>query len=139
MESVSKYGHLIHRAVGSVDYWTQAAMRRFVLDISRRMDKQNISRGALAERLNATPAYVTKVLRGDVNFTLETMAKLSLAVGGRLHVEVVDGSSRFETAEWHYERTKAAPAVQTERIKFAANLAANEPSYEYEKVVGHVA
>ena len=133
---MGKYGRLVRRVVGGVDYWTQAAMRRFVLEIDRRMRDQSMSRALLAKKLSSTPAYVTKVMRGDVNFTLETMTKLALAVGGRLHVEVVDRDSRWQPTEWHSERQEIAPAVRTGTIKFS-NPAANQPAYDYR--VGRVA
>ena len=87
---MGKYSRLLKKVVGSAEYWTQAAMRRFVLDINARMDAQNLSRAELAKKLKTSPAYVTKVMRGDVNFTLETMTRLALAVGGKLRIEVVD-------------------------------------------------
>lgn len=128
---MGKYGHLVKRVVGGVDYWTQAAMRRFVLEIDHRMRNQSMSRALLAKKLDSTPAYVTKVMRGDVNFTLETMTKLALAVGGRLHIEVVDRDSRWQPAEWYSERQEVAPAVHTGRIRFSGS-AANQPTYDYQ-------
>lgn len=133
---MGKYGHLVKRVVGGVDYWTQAAMRRFVLEIDHRMRNQSMSRAMLAKKLDSTPAYVTKVMRGDVNFTLETMTKLALAVGGRLHIEVVDRNTRWQPAEWHSEHQEAAPAVRTGTIRFAGP-AANQPTYDY--LMGQVA
>ena len=103
---MGKYRKLINRLTGSVDYWAQAAMRRFVLDLDRRMNEEKISRAELAHRLGATPAYVSKVMRGDVNFTLETMTKLSLAVGGKLQVQIVDKAAVVEATE-----AKAGPVT----------------------------
>jgi transcriptional regulator with XRE-family HTH domain len=87
---MGKYSRLLKKVVGSVEYWTQAAMRRFVLDINARMIAQDLSRADLAKRLGTSPAYVTKAMRGDVNLTLETMTRLALAVGGKLRIEIVD-------------------------------------------------
>lgn len=87
---MGKYSRLLKKIVGSTEYWTQAAMRRFVLDINARMAAQELSRADLAKKLGTSPAYVTKAMRGDVNFTLETMTRLALAVGGKLRIEVVD-------------------------------------------------
>lgn len=135
---MGKYGHLIKRVVGGVDYWTQAAMRRFVLEIDRRMRDQSMSRALLAEKLSTSPAYVTKVMRGDVNFTLETMTKLALAVGGRLQIEVVDSESRWRPAEWRSGRHEIAPVVQTGTVRFA-DRAANQSAYDYETLAGQAA
>jgi transcriptional regulator with XRE-family HTH domain len=136
--NMSKYGRLVRRAVESVDYWTQAAMRRFVLDINSRMSAQYISRVELAKKLGTSPAYITKALRGDVNFTLETMTKLALAVGGKLHIEVVNRemSPRWRQMEWHFERRheQVAPG-QTMRLELDLdNIAANEPKCDKQKM-----
>lgn len=113
---MGKYGRLVRSVVGSVEYWTQAAMRRFVLDIDHRMNAQNISRAELAEAIGTSRAYVTKALRGDVNFTLETMTKLALAVGGKLHIEVVDRSVSVPrwSVEWHYKSRNAVSAAPSQ-------------------------
>lgn len=131
---MGKYGRLVKRAVESVDYWAQAAMRRFVLDINSRMSDQDISRAELAKKLGTSPAYVTKALRGDVNFTLETMTKLALAVGGKLHIEVVnrDMSPRWRPMEWHLQRRNDVVAIgQTMKLQLELeNLPANDPKCE---------
>ena len=131
---MGKYGRLVGRLMQSVDYWAQAAMRRFVSDIDHRLGEQNMTRAQLAEKLGATPAYVTKVMRGDVNFTLETMTKLALAVGGKLQVNVVN---RDSSGEWNaplvYEKVPLYNAAQT--CSFEVGLAqpvANQPAFHYE-------
>ena len=134
---MGKYGRLVSRLMQSVDYWAQAAMRRFVSDINRRLNEQNMTRAQLAEKLGTTPAYITKVMRGDVNFTLETMTKLAIAVGGKLQVSIVD---RDSSGEWNvslvYE--KAPPlymAAQTQSLEFApAQNVANQPQFHYENL-----
>jgi transcriptional regulator with XRE-family HTH domain len=98
---MSKYAKLVNRTRKSVDYRAQAAMRDFVRDLIERMDRQGLSQAKLAEAIDASPAYVSKVMRGDVNFTLETMTKLAMATGGRVRVDIVDGTAA---------RSRPAPA-----------------------------
>ena len=47
------------------------------------MEANGVSRGELARRLEVSPAYITKVLRGNVNFTLDSMVRLVRGAGGR--------------------------------------------------------
>jgi transcriptional regulator with XRE-family HTH domain len=132
---MGKYGRLVGRIVQSVDYWAQAAMRRFVSDIDRRLIEQNVSRAQLAERLGTTPAYVTKVMRGDVNFTLETMTKLALAVGGRLQVKVVDRDASGECdVPLQYEKLPVYSAAQTRIEVLHSEHVANQPKFQYERL-----
>jgi hypothetical protein len=112
-------------------------MRRFVRDIDRRMIAQEITRVALADKIGTSPAYVTKALRGDVNFTLESMTKLALAVGGRLNVEVVDRRTDDAWDTVHLQRT----SVRTIRRVIVPDeflIAANECSVQRVAAVGGV-
>lgn len=54
------------------------------------MEDYSISRVELARRMGCSKAYITKLLRGSSNYTLETLIKLSLALGMKLRVELVD-------------------------------------------------
>lgn len=50
-------------------------------EISKHMAGNNISRVELAEKMGTSRAYITKMLRGDTNFTLETLVKIAGALG----------------------------------------------------------
>jgi len=52
------------------------------------MKANGVSRSELARRLGVSPAYVTKVLRGNVNFTLDSMVRLVRAAGGDVSLQV---------------------------------------------------
>jgi transcriptional regulator with XRE-family HTH domain len=92
----SKYATFYKAAIESTEYWTQVAILDFVRDLRARMDQQQprLTRAALAAKLNTSPAYVTKVLRGEANFTLETMTKLALAVDGKIRIHISDRNAQ---------------------------------------------
>lgn len=54
------------------------------LDVASRvidaMENRDLTRSELARRLNVSPAYITKVLRGHANLGLESLAKLAFAL-----------------------------------------------------------
>jgi transcriptional regulator with XRE-family HTH domain len=52
------------------------------------MEANGITRTDLARRLGVSPAYITKVLRGNVNFTVDPMVRLVKAAGGEISVQV---------------------------------------------------
>jgi transcriptional regulator with XRE-family HTH domain len=85
-----KYIEILQRTKQSIHYWTQVAMGDFVTAVLARMESREMSRADLAKRLEVSPAYISKVMRGDANFTLESMVKLARALGGRLRVDIVD-------------------------------------------------
>lgn len=68
------------------DYWVAGAIQDFTEEVCRLMEIQKVSRGELARRLGSSPAYVTKILRGNVNFTLASMVKVARALGAELRV-----------------------------------------------------
>lgn len=132
---MGKYSEALKKIGNGVDYYAQIAMRRFVLDVIDRMERFSISRAKLAESLGTSPAYVSKAMRGDVNFTLETMTKLALATGGRLDVRIVD--SKVSAVESSMEVTREdllSPVAlrviaRTENSQVFQFDPANEPSF----------
>ena len=55
------------------------------LDVATRvidaMENRGITRSDLARRLGVNPAYITKILHGHANLSLESLAKVAFAMG----------------------------------------------------------
>jgi transcriptional regulator with XRE-family HTH domain len=81
MMSEKRYREFIRSSKQSNVYWTESAITDFTEELSRLMQKNGVSRAEFAKRIGHSQAYVTKVLRGNVNFTLATMTKLARALG----------------------------------------------------------
>jgi transcriptional regulator with XRE-family HTH domain len=77
-------------------YWISLATYDFLEQIHEAMESAKISRTELASRLFASPAYITKIFRGDTNFTLETMIKLARRVGCKLEISLKPESQLFD-------------------------------------------
>lgn len=60
----------------------------FLAELNRRMQVLGMSNSDLARAANVSPAYITKLFRGPSNVSLETIAKLALAVGCRPHLHI---------------------------------------------------
>ena len=95
--SLEKYRDFLEDVKTSPDYWHEAVVLEFTLDLLRRMEEQELSRAELARRMGTSRAYITRLLGGDANFTLMTMVKLSMAVGGALHIHISDQKA---TTRW---------------------------------------
>jgi len=129
MDPFESYRQFLDEAAQSPEYWAAAAALTFTENLNREMERQAISRAQLAKRLRTSRAYVTRVMRGDVNFTLETMAKLALAVGARIDVTLeaastVQASAPKPTAGWsafsrEWVDFAKAPFLQVERANYA--------------------
>ena len=80
-------------------YWVSSLILDFTEGLHKIMDENGVSRSELARRLGVSPAYITKVLRGNVNFTLDSMVRLVRTAGGEVSLQV-------------------APKAQKKRINF---------------------
>jgi len=88
--NLERYRKGLEKARSSVDYWVDGPITEFAEDIWRLMEEQKVSRAELARRLGTSRAYVTKLLGGNANFTLQTMTKVAMALGSTIHVHVAD-------------------------------------------------
>lgn len=83
-------------------YWQESAKIDFAVNLDRRCQEKGISRSQLAEKIGKSPAYITKILRGDTNLTIDSMVKLIRAIGGELHIEIRDQpSEKPKTGSWN--------------------------------------
>ena len=87
--------------------------------------------GGSCESTGIVAAYVSKILRGDVNFTLETMTKLAMAVGGRIDVRMrtaIDWRASHGPPQWHIEvGPRRVSHVETVLLELdQSHIAANE-------------
>lgn len=94
---VKKTRKLIQKAERTPRYWAEAAWLQFTEDLHDLMQAKNVTRAELARRIGVSPAYITKVFRGSVNLTLESMCRLTLAVDAspRLHIAPIDKVTRW--------------------------------------------
>jgi transcriptional regulator with XRE-family HTH domain len=70
------------------EFWIEDAKVEFAVAMERIMKQSGLNKSALAVRLGTSPAYITKVLRGDANLTINSMVKLARAAGGSLHIHI---------------------------------------------------
>ncbi len=85
-------------------YWIADAKHTFTEELFKLARVKGVSKSELARRLGKSPAYITKVFRGDTNFTLATMIRLVRALGGRLHIHVA--SDVHDVVAWWYRPEK---------------------------------
>lgn len=79
------FHELYQEAEQAEAFWVAGAILELTEEVVRRMGEQGVSRSELARRLGTSPAYVTKLLRGNANLTLATMVRLARALESELH------------------------------------------------------
>ncbi len=72
----------------SLGYWAEVAILDFTEELARVMQRKGVSRTKLARRIDSSPAYITKVMSGNANFTIATMTKLARALDAVLHLHL---------------------------------------------------
>jgi transcriptional regulator with XRE-family HTH domain len=78
-------------------YWAENALLAFVSRIDRLLRERDVSRADFARRLGKSPAYISKLMRGDQNLTHESMAEIAHALDCRLAIVLIPNMSRGET------------------------------------------
>lgn len=84
---------ILDRAKQSDSYWIEKIKLGFALSLEARRRNKGMTNSDLAKEVGVSQAYMSKVFRGDTNFTIETMVKLARATGGSLQLEIVDDVS----------------------------------------------
>lgn len=82
----------------------------FYEDMLRIMEEKGINRTELAKRLGCTKAYITKLLSDTTNVTIQTMAKISLALDSELSITL----NSKEAATGKYQKRTLGQIYGTE-------------------------
>ncbi len=70
------------------EYQAECAIVDFTENMAKRIEKLGITRSELASRLDTSPAYITKILRGNANFTLKSMVRIACALESDLKIHL---------------------------------------------------
>ncbi len=97
--SKKSFAALFEAAERHDEYWTERAIIEFTEALSHWMEAKKISQAELAAAIGVSQPYVSKVLKGNVNFTLATMTKLAHALGAEVHVHLSPIGSQDGTAQ----------------------------------------
>ena len=70
----------LERAKTRLAYYEECLFIETAARVIEAMENHGVTRSELARRLKVSPAYVTKILRGHANLSLESLAKLAFAL-----------------------------------------------------------
>lgn len=83
------------------EYIAEELKYTFAIEVEKIMQSAGITKSQLATQLSTSPAYITKVLRGDANLTIETMVKLAYSIGGQVRIHIVSREQeQAEVKQW---------------------------------------
>jgi transcriptional regulator with XRE-family HTH domain len=107
---------LLSSARGTVTYIVERTIIGFTEQVVARISSLGLARGEFASKLESSPAYVTKLLRGGTNFTIESMVKVAEALDSELKIELVP---KVSVKEWFSELEKMTPQPRPEQTAWA--------------------
>lgn len=68
------------KASENLAYYKEDLLLNIATRIIDTLESQNMNRVQLAKKMNVTPAYITKILRGHTNLSIESLAKVAFAL-----------------------------------------------------------
>lgn len=99
----------LERSVGEYeedpDYIAELLILGLNEQVVSRMQALGLRRSELAQRMGVTKAYITRILRGNPNLTLRSIAALSLALDTRPIVGLQPCRSVDELVHWSHFQT----------------------------------
>lgn len=130
---MTTYAELKSQSKEGLEFWFESSKQDFMISVHSVMLKSKISKSDLSSKIGCSPAYISKVLRGDVNFTIETMVKISRALDTKLCIHLSDPN---ESIQWMgLVTSKPRPEItQVSRNQWAA---AHANSFRKTKVAAH--
>lgn len=108
---------IFREASESLEFEVETAKLLFTEELLGIMEQKGINRTQLAEELGVKPPRVTALLRGDNNFTLETMIHIcrSLGVKYRHHIQA-PGCTTYWLDSSHGKFVSQQPVMATGRL-----------------------
>jgi len=129
MKSTEKwFGDLLDSYKDDFEFRLETLVFELTEQISKKLKEEKISRKQFAEKLNVTPAAVSKILNGNPNFTLSTLLAMADALKMELSIEL----KRKEISSPEVKRvatTTEDAQVETKRLFETSDLADTPPAW----------
>lgn len=93
------------------EFWVESAKLSFVIELNRLLQTCEMTYADLARRIDRSPAYISKIMAGDTNFTIETLVKLSRAVGCRVDIKLHLKNEKQDSLQFSFDTTTAIPGI----------------------------
>jgi len=81
-------------------FWAETAILEFTSELYAAMERGGHTKADLARALGTSQAYITKVFRGDANFTIDSMVRLTRTLGYRLHIHITQPEASINWGEF---------------------------------------
>ncbi|MDD5706550.1 MAG: helix-turn-helix transcriptional regulator [Kiritimatiellae bacterium] len=118
-------------------YWQEDILLDVAHRLSQELDDRDMTQADLASKLGVKPGYISRVLRGHENLTLQTLAKIAFALGKRWECMLVDQGAHIAlftcSVSNGMDPAKAIHHAETATISVASNEDYNDDTSAYGK------
>ncbi len=104
------------------EYRAEGASIEFTNAMVTRMREAGVSRSELARLIKATPAYISKILRGATNFSLDSMVKIANALHCDLKIHLQPSGAKSQWRKVNSSKARNGAAHFAKRSKPGRNL-----------------
>ncbi|HEY4272028.1 MAG TPA: helix-turn-helix transcriptional regulator [Candidatus Udaeobacter sp.] len=87
------------------EYRAEGASIEFTNAMVTRMREARVSRSELARMIKTTPAYISKILRGATNFSLDSMVKIANALNCELRLHLQPSGAKSQWLDVYTSKT----------------------------------
>ncbi len=81
MNGMTQFEKMLVRAMKYPEYWQEDLRIKVADALNDEMKRQAVTKADLARRLGTSPAYITKILGGRQNLSLDSLAKVAFHLG----------------------------------------------------------
>jgi transcriptional regulator with XRE-family HTH domain len=122
--------NLIASKVGAEQMLASKLKMGFVGDLWNLMKESNLTGKELAKKLDISEARVSKILKGDANLTIDTIAKLACAVNSEVSLsikpvnakpEIVDASNVYKLMNHIWAKNEAEKGIHSQISEQSSN------------------
>ncbi len=86
--STTSFADLFAEAEKHDTYWKERVILEFTTDLYQAMQRKKLTKKEFAELLGVSPPQVSKIFRGEGNFTVESMVRWANALDCQIKVHV---------------------------------------------------
>jgi transcriptional regulator with XRE-family HTH domain len=117
---------------GTPDDWPSLALLEFTMALSKTMAANNMKQKDLAKALDVSPPYISSVMSGNENLTVEQMSRLAEAAGGSLHLTIAPQGLyvRWTEDTINEQTTEAELSSPFHSSEAASNIPAKSSMFE---------
>ena len=88
MQEYNSFSNLWADLESDASFQAEKTILDFTLQLHQLMEQRKVSKKDLAEAIGTSQAYITKIFKGNANFTIATMTKLAHAIDGKITIHV---------------------------------------------------